>query len=423
MNNFKLYYRGLIAIFPLSVVPVIGSATVINVVHYNIRELDSTKIRAGLDHEQLRKAVQVSQKFTWHLFSVNEMQYDMPSVPDSSYQSSGENMHNLMRLISGKESSLFSYAFGPANTGLLAKQKKDGSYEVNTHAKRVMELADKVNFGIFSGQYSSGAASRFPIESTKIISSIPWKVFNSKLDLSQYRDSDGNKFPANKQLFDKNFTDAVVNVKGKKVHFILLHAVPAHHFGNPKSPNNKRNHDQLAFLEWYLSGKSSVFSGKELRWKNSKNEKVVKPIAKDATFVAVGDWNVDIRDDKKPGSMVLRSLYKKFKPWKEWGNNFITYESSSFAPKGWTAQLDYILLSNDIEVVEGGVHSPTANRKELGCGGSVLLPEALPVGRVVRSYSKKERGAQVKCWVEVNEAYALSKEASDHKPIWAKIKL
>ncbi len=215
-----------------------------------------------------------------------------------------------------------------------------------------------------------------------------------------------------------------MDINGKQVHYVLLHTVPAHHFGNPKSPNNQRNNDQLAFLEWYLSGSSAVFSGPEIRWQDENGmEHIVKPLAKGATFVAAGDWNVDIRSEDKPGAKVLRSLFQKFKPWKAWDTEFSTYEGSSFSPNPWKAQLDYILLSNDITILEAGVHSPAANRKELGCAATAKLPSSLRKGRVLRSYKKRNGDVEEKCWVEVNEAYALSKEASDHKLIWAKIKL
>ena len=73
---------------------------------------------------------------------------------------------------------------------------------------------------------------------------------------SQFTGGDGLPLRSDITLFDKNFTHVILDVEGKDLHVILLHSVPAYHFGNKKSPNYARNADQLRFLEWFLTGKT-----------------------------------------------------------------------------------------------------------------------------------------------------------------------
>lgn len=371
----------------------LACANSIKVVHYNIKELDSTKIQDGLkrDSEQLQAASNIVQMLNPDILSINEMQYDYPSVPNADYTSEGKNAEYLAQIL-GMEFT--STAFFPANTGRFSKAKA-GEYVLKATAEDRAKYADLVNFGMFPGQYSMAGIFKYPVKSVKNFSNLPWKIFNKKIDLSKYADANGNALPEDMTLFDKNFVDVTLDINGKDVHVILYHTVPAFGFGNSKTPNFERNRDQIKFLSWYLRGRWKKFGIKPIRGK---------------TFIAMGDWNVDPESDN-PGAKPLNKLLSKFNPFIK--ERVITYRGQSFKPNGWSAQLDYMLFSKDIKVKSAGVYDPESKFQDLGCEeGEVVIPE----GMVVVNTSKT-------CRALVSEEYYELLTASDHLPLWAEIEL
>lgn len=387
----------------------------IRFVHYNIRELDSAKLARGLADSQLQAVRAVMTRFPFDILSVNEMQYDLPGVPAQDFTSEGANLRRFLELLVGNGSYAFETAFDPANTGREARRKPDGTFETNPNTPLARELADPVNFGSFPGQYSTGGATRFTIVKKKVFSRLLWKAFRADRDLSLFTDGLNRPLDAARvELFDKNFTDLTIHVNGKLVHVILLHAVPAHNFGNPFSMNEARNHDQLAFLEWYLTGATSFAVPAVLVERDAMgSETEIQPLPAGASFIVVGDLNVDVTDPVKAGAQVLKRLYERTTPWlREQGVQ--TFQGSTYDPATFQGQLDYIFVSRDITVLGGGIHAPPANARELGCG---LTTTPNPVGpeREVRSYRK---GTET-CWVEIDHDYAVAKDASDHRLLWA----
>ena len=416
----------------LALLASLGASTVqaserIRLVHFNIRELDSAKLLRGQAHPQIRAVKEVMSRYPFDIFSVNELHYDLPGVPARAYQSRGENLYRLLELVDGFGAYSYFTSFDPANTGRNALRKPDGDYEVNPNAPGAYLLADPVNFGSFPAEYSTGAATRFPILAKKVFSRVLWKAFRPDRDLSQFRD--GFNQPLNTatvELFDKNFTDLTLNVGGKAVHLILFHAVPAFNFGNPFSMNDARNHDQLAFLEWYLTGATSfpvpagllepVVPGVPL----SGTE--IFPLPPGSTFIAVGDWNADVTDATKPSAEILKRLYEHFNPWmRDLGVQ--TFQGSSFDPATYQAQLDYAFVSRDIRVLGGGVHAPAPNARDLGCD-LAAPPVVQGPEREARSYVMRTVDTLPQtCWIEVDRDFAVAKDASDHRLLWAEFQL
>ncbi|MCB0417010.1 MAG: endonuclease/exonuclease/phosphatase family protein [Bdellovibrionaceae bacterium] len=368
------------------------------VVQYNIKELDSVKLREAKPSEQLQAALAIIKELKPQLLSLNEMQYDSAGVPDKTYTTNGENAALVAKLLGEK----YNVSFNPANTGKNAHTKTDGTYSTNPNDPNWMKLVDHVNFGIFPFQYSTAALTKFPIVSEKVIADIRWDAFVPDLDLEPYRDAAGNKFPIEMELFDKNFTDIILKSGKRKFHVILLHTVPAFNFGNDRGLNIVRNADQIRFLEWYLTGKSAKQEAAEIGG--------IRPLAKGTPFIALGDWNTDIKDKNNPGSEVLRRLGETFSYWHAPSP---TYEGG-FGPEPFTVQFDYILHSDHFEVRNGGVHFPDSRRKELGCK---TVTEDTPEGFVKVSYKKDGED----CFAFVSEAYYEAKVGSDHFPIWADI--
>ena len=218
----------------ISALPVLAEE--FRVVHYNIKELDSVKIKQGQKNGQVSAALKVIQKLKPDFLSINEIQYDLKDVPSSEFQSQGQNMSAFVNLLS------FSWnpeniGFGYSNTGLLAK-KIPGSQEYATDTQK-RELSDPINFGVFPSEYSVGGATRFKVLNTMVEQRLKWKEFKPDRDLSQFKDANGLPLDQdNIELFDKNFTDMTVKINNRVVHFILFHTVPSHDFDNEGSPNS-----------------------------------------------------------------------------------------------------------------------------------------------------------------------------------------
>ncbi|WP_372654178.1 endonuclease/exonuclease/phosphatase family protein [Halobacteriovorax sp.] len=375
--------------------------TKINIFHYNIKELDSLKLRDS-SNKQLAAVKEIVSKFEFDIFSVNEIQYDLPMIPNKSLTSTGQNIKLLAKSL-GLEN--FSAIFYPANTGMKASRDPHGNYVESFKATGARKYADPVNFGLYPGQYSTAALIKSDIKilDSKNIQTIKWKDFNPSIDLKKYTDGNGAPLPESTKLFDKNFTDILAEKNGFKFHIILLHTVPAFHFGNKKSPNYERNADQLRFLEWYLTQETSF-----------KVEGIeIDPLPKDTPYIAIGDWNTELTNKTNPGSAVLRSLKEKSQFWMKEPLT-ISNEGPSFTPKRLQLQLDYITVSNHFNILESGVYRPNEERKELGC-------DKVSSGENIRSYTIKDSGKT--CFASFNKDFLNSKQASDHFPIWAKLEV
>ncbi|MBL7671135.1 MAG: hypothetical protein JNM39_11690 [Bdellovibrionaceae bacterium] len=395
----------LLRIMIVVLLPLVLRAEQLRIVHFNIKELDSVKLGQGTKNSQVAAAVSVLRKLNPDFLSINEMQFDLPGIPSASFQSHGENSMGMMNLLSLGWPQI-SIGFGPSNTGTLAKKIPNTDNYTTNSLRR--ELADPVNFGVFPAEYSVAGATRFPVGARLFVQDLKWRDFRPDRDLSKFKDAAGNALDPNKiELFDKNFMDMVVKIEGRDVHFILLHTVPVHDFGKDGSPNSVRNADQLSFLEWYLTGKTDFVPPDSLP---------VKPLEPGALFVAMGDWNVDVRDKNLPGALVLQRLFDKTNLWMDPSQLDFTYESQSFYVPPYQDQLDYIITSKSTGLVikKGGVYAPFA-RENRGCS----LPEE-PKSQgpefVIVAYTDKQ--SKEKCFAEVSSEYAEIKTASDHRPVW-----
>jgi len=362
------------------------SASAIKLVQFNIQEFDSVKIQDQKTSLAQVEAVKfILNTLQADILSLNEIQYDLPTVPNQNYLTTGQNLQIIARDLLDKH--LTNTIFFPANTGKNALRNENNEYVRDPSPAEAHRLADPVNFGLFPGQYSTGALTHYPILATTEINALKWKEFNPDIDLSAYADEQQNPFPEDMPLFDKNFTDTTLLIEGRPVHVILLHTVPSFAFGNPKSPNFVRNRDQLLFLKRYLE-------------EQLPNQ----------SFIAMGDWNTDI-NQASDSATVLKDLGEKY----HYANDLSapTYRGMNLLHDDLILHLDYILLSKDIGVKESGIFAPVPNFKKLGCQGESAAKEDFILVNI------NEQG-QTCAWL-IEKNYFYSKTASDHLAIWADI--
>lgn len=386
----------------------------VKLLHYHITNLDSVKIEGNA--HQVAGAGKIINMRDFDILSLNGIQYDYAGVPNESYQSTGLNLSRLLARWGVKLEEVF---FTPSNIGANAKKKSDQSYFVDSYIGEAMAYADQINFGTMPGQLSTAGAFGYEILESRVFTNLAWRDFNSKVDFNNFSTAIGGNFPSDTQLFDKSFSDVTINVGGKHLHIILLHAAPSHNFGNPRSINVFRNAEQLRFLEWYISGETD----------HPVDLIGIKPLTKDDYYVIVGDLNVDLKNVGSEGSKVLNRIISNNKPWMNSDHMLFTIEATHFAPNPFRLVLDYIIVSNNIQVLEGGVIHPDFTRQELGADRGVMQ---CPDGKSIVKYRLDEDQAvpfeqAISSGLDhhalVEEEYLLFKGASYHYPIYAELRL
>ncbi len=368
----------------------------IRVVHYNIKELDTQKLMDP--PAQLQAAKNILAPHSFDVLSINEMQYDLPGVPDRQHMTKGLNAQRFINYIRPGEK--FNISFDPANTGRRARPTK-GSYPSSGH-KASRQKADPVNFGLFPAQYSTAAFSRYPIIKKIELHDLPWKAFNPNAPIHLFRDANGKALPPQIALFDKNFTHLIVKGPRGPLHLIFFHAVPAFHFGNKKSPNYERNRDQMRFLEWYVSGQTNF----QVRLPWTYNH--IKPLGRDDVFIAMGDFNVDINDNNK-GGLVLQRLGKVHQIWPN--TKDYTNEAPHFGRRPLRLLLDYFLFSHHLKLTDAKILRPIAARQELGC------PKQPPANNSIHGNIVRYNDQNKICYASVQRRFYQAKMASDHFPL------
>lgn len=386
-------------LFILSTIFLTTNTYAIRIVQFNIQELDSVKIQSEkLTSQQMQSVKFILNQLKPDILSVNEIQYDLPGVPNEKFTSIGKNIDFFALEIFNNQ--LKNRIYFPANTGENALRNANGEYVRNPDILERNKYCDPVNFGMFPAQYSTAALTKFEVISVKQFNLIPWKEFNPSIDLSLYLDERGQPLSNNMPLFDKNFTDVTLLIQGHTVHLLLLHTVPAFGFGNPKTPNFARNRDQLLFLKWYLGHDTGL----------PVSNLTIERLTHQDSFIALGDWNVDITDENESAN-VLQSLGKLY----HYAiNQYIpTHRGQDLLQDDFVKQIDYILLSNDIDIKNSGVFTPSAQIEKIGCNDEIAIKEGFILVKI-------KNNNQI-CSYLVEENYYHSKMASDHLAVWADI--
>lgn len=338
-----------------------SAAPSFTVVTYNLCEMRSSELlpcthKLTLDQRPTKIASEVltySAGQCPDFMAVQELQYDMVAVPDSSHESTGENLGRFLRIFGELKPSLKEglddfdarTAFAPGNAGFYARKGADSKWldERLPCDKLLRAVADPFHsHAQFPGQYGTGFWSRYKIKNFTLISQLRWVDFNPGVNLESYKADDGQSLPDSLPLFDKCFMHMEVEIAGKAVHFIVLHAIPPE--GVPDSPNEARNADQLAFLSWYLTGKSRTEVPRGLK---DDSGEYIQPLKPKSHFVAMGDWGVDYRLEKGAGPKTLQRLVKRYSVFPE---GETTHSGLRGKNEVFYAQHDYLLYSKTLKL-------------------------------------------------------------------------
>ncbi len=401
-------------------------------VHYNIKELTTEKIVNG-NNPQFIKAAAILKELQPDFLSINEIQYDKPDIPNQGLPGTGENMKRLVAVVTG-ESSKWDFTFGEANTGKDAKKQPDGNYATNPNTPASRLLADQVNFGTFPGQYSTGFAAKGSIQSKTIESDLKWIDWDQAFPFSSHKLPDGSVLTNSAPLFDKNFNISLVKVDGKPIHMVTYHTVPAFDFGSGGNLNEMRNLAQLEFLEWFLVGDcDSALTNSPVR----QCSRGIKPLAATDSFIVVGDLNVDY-NDTSPGAAVMKRLLTHnrihnvrpenmdpaFAKDTTTGKSHVTYASDGIDLGKLQSNLDYFIVSKDLDLLDMKVFAPLSGFKEESCHSTYnaaksALDALTPGSDRTASVSTRylDNNQRSFCVVSATKEYVNFRVGSDHFPV------
>ena len=334
------------------------------VCHWNVEEMRTKEL---LD-PQNQRIYNVCQSILKHsnrqipdIACFNEVQYGLPGVPkplSNPDRHGPEELRLIWRRLNSQLSSPakeedYDFVFHPGNCGMHGRSSRmqNGNYNDtrNLFGEERLKLGDLVNcVAHFPGQYGVGFWRKRSLADChrgfSVISELKWKDFHPDIDLSKYRLADQKTPPPEDiPLFDKCLLRSSDKINGRNVTTIFTHTVPSFNFGNPLGTSIDRNRDQLAFLEWMLTGTTYFVPPGHLR-DDLGNE--IKPLRSGEPFVAMGDLNVDWRSEN-PGASIMNSLHNKpgltVFPWGTDTNTGYT---------GTKMQLDYI-ISSGLTIVDG----------------------------------------------------------------------
>ncbi len=188
----------------------------------------------------------------------------------------------------------------PSNTGVPTGLDLNGDglvapcegAEVGTPAY----AADCHGYGLFPGQYAFAVLSKYPIdrEGIRTFRELLWKDLPGNHVPPGYYSEEAL---AVLRLSSKNHVDVPIEVGGETIHVLAAHPTPPV-FDGPEDRNGRRNFDEISllsdFLLWMLTPTNAPFA--EMSWCGNCNDSIMRSKAGQKSFVILGDLNADPHD-------------------------------------------------------------------------------------------------------------------------------
>ncbi|PEN14638.1 endonuclease [Longibacter salinarum] len=365
-------------------------AETIRFMTYNIEDVRTGDVKRA-DHPRLERAAARIQTLRPDVLLVNELSYDQQGGPDvEDGDSPGQNAQRFVDqyLSQPRSDSLqpvrYQTVMLPVNTGIssgfdlnndgeivetvpeVPSTPPDGSVPPQNDAGRAYG-GDTWGFGTFPGHYGMALFVREDLkvltDSIRTFRLYPW----SRLPGAEVPTDSvtGEPFYSSEEwealrLSSKSHWDIPIELpNGDLIHVLASHPTPPT-FDGAADRNGHRNHDEIRFWQEYISGADHIVDD------SSKTG----GLASDASFVIMGDQNADPDEGDTYGTPIadllnhdrVQSIQPEATPAGQ--SAFPDLDADDTAR--WGLRVDYVIPSEDLNVVASGVWRPTGGEaKEL----------------------------------------------------------
>jgi len=373
--------RGIKYIITISFFIFVGSlqaqqeTSIIRIALFNIWELSTDKLMntdetgAGME-KQLQAAAQIIHKINPDILVINELDHDYTSIDQ------GLNVNSIRfqdaYLNKGGEGIAYPHLFvAPCNTGIptgidlngdgiISGEKDIGSRDYGT---------DCFGYGSYPGQYAMGLFSKYPIDTTKVrtFQKFLWKDLPGHHMPPDYYNDEAVKIF---RLSSKSHWDVPIIIDGKILHLFLSHPTPPS-FDGDEDRNGRRNFDEIKFWVHYLADDPILYDDKNISggFKNTNS------------FLIAGDLNASLHSDSRYDDMVAIDQLLNHPKINDTGELLVSkggWEGREEGPpdywerntakfgKDYRMRIDYLLPSQNIHIVDGGVYWPVREEDENG---------------------------------------------------------
>ena len=310
---------------------------------------------------QIDAVVEIIQRVRPDVILINEIDHDARQIAAALFRD---------ELKVGREGAAginYPHLFNaPSNTGVSSGYDLDGD-------GRVSGPKDAFGFGYFEGQYGMAILSQHPIAPPRTFQDQLWIDMPGHLiPMEHYGDA-----ASALRLSSKSHWDAPVTLPdGRTLHVLASHPTPPV-FDGPMNENGRRNHDEIRFWVDYVTGRDWM----------TDDEGRQGGIATDAGWVVLGDLNADPFDggSMRAALLSLMNVAQDPAPVSDGGlaaankrhrGDPATDTADWRDDKGpGNLRVDYVLPSQDWEVLQSGVFWPAAGdplRRLVGDGEEVV---------------------------------------------------
>lgn len=340
-------------------------------------------------NEQAKKVAEIIQRKKPDVLALLEFDYDKNGDGLRLFQ---ENYLSVSQ--NGADTIFYKYAYIPSsNTGELASVDLDGNGSVSIPG-------DAYGFGFYPGQYAFVLLSKYKIkvEDVRTFQSFLWKDMPEAM---LPKNEDGSSYYSDDalavfRLSSKNHVDIPIELPNKKiVHAIIAHPTPPV-FDGPEDRNGTRNHDEIRFLNDYVSNEEYMYD-------DNGNK---GGIGETDYFVIMGDMNADSFDGDATGDPI--SLFEV----NEKINQSVL--TGSLVPKS-DGGAEAAVKQGEANTSHKGNPSYDTGDFSDGNPGNLRVDYVLPS-------AKSEIVKTGVFWPTDTDSYSYLNDASDHKMVWMDLK-
>jgi hypothetical protein len=341
--------------------------------------------------QQAKNFAEIIQRNNADVLLINEFDYD-PVNPTAAVKLLRDNFLKVGQ--NGASPVDYPYFYiAPVNTGIPS------GLDLNNNGAAVTDIIDGIGaagygddafgFGNFPGQFGMLLLSKYPIDTANVrtFQNFRWQDMPGNL-LTNDPTTDDPATPINEnlkgfysdeeiaqlRLSSKSHWDVPILVNGQTIHALVSHPTPPV-FDGTEDRNGKRNYDEIRFWSDYVTSGQGNYIYDDRGQKGG--------IAKDASFVIMGDQNADPNDGDSYNNAIQQllknpSINDSNIPTSAGGpqqaalqgqNNATqkgnpAFDTADFADSGTNPgnlRTDYILPSTNLRSVDSGVYWPLEN--------------------------------------------------------------